>query len=120
MKHLTTETPTPASQHRARRGPRTRRHGEERAIRSSGRRDIENASSGQGGRGPQEATSASRTIYALIRSTVDILKATLCEIFDESAYDRFLIRTHSDRSVSSYRAFIRERENAMAQKQRCC
>jgi len=49
-----------------------------------------------------------------------IVRAALREIFDESAYDRFLARTHSERSASSYRAFMRERENAMARKQRCC
>jgi hypothetical protein len=49
-----------------------------------------------------------------------VARAALREIFDESAYDRFLARTHSERSVSSYRAFMREREHAMAYKQRCC
>jgi hypothetical protein len=49
-----------------------------------------------------------------------VAKATFREIFDESAYERFLARTHCERSVSSYRAFIREQENAVARKQRCC
>lgn len=49
-----------------------------------------------------------------------VLRATLREIFDESAYDRFLARTHSQRSKNSYRAFIRERERNIVQKQRCC
>ena len=49
-----------------------------------------------------------------------IVRAALREIFDESAYERYLARTDAERSVSSYRAFIRERENAMARKQRCC
>jgi hypothetical protein len=49
-----------------------------------------------------------------------ILRTVLGEIFDESAYDRFLLRTHEPRSVSSYRAFTRERDAAMVKKPRCC
>jgi hypothetical protein len=48
------------------------------------------------------------------------LKAMLREIFDESAYDRFLLRTHASRSAASYRDFTRERDGAMATKPRCC
>ena len=48
------------------------------------------------------------------------IKATLREIFDESAYDRFLLRTHESRSTASYRAFISERDAAMVKKPRCC
>ena len=57
---------------------------------------------------------------AFTRRALLVLRAALREIFDESAYDRFLARTRSERSVSSYREFMRERENAMARKQRCC
>ena len=46
--------------------------------------------------------------------------AALREIFDESAYERFLLRTRAARSVSSYRAFMRERETAITRKPRCC
>ena len=49
-----------------------------------------------------------------------ILLATLREIFDENAYQRFLLRTGSAASVQSYREFMRERESAMATKPRCC
>ena len=49
-----------------------------------------------------------------------IARAALREIFDESAYDRFLQRTGSGHSAESYRAFMRDRESAMAQKPRCC
>jgi len=65
-------------------------------------------------------TTASRMIYVFLRRAVCVLKATAREIFDESAYDRFLARTHSKRSVTSYRAFTCEREDAIAHKQRCC
>ena len=68
----------------------------------------------------QRGARTSHSIYEFICGVYHVLKATLREIFDESAYDRFLAHTHSARSVSSYRAFMREREHAMVQKQRCC
>ena len=49
-----------------------------------------------------------------------IVRATLREIFDENAYDRFLARTHAARSAESYRAFMHERETGMAKRPRCC
>jgi hypothetical protein len=57
---------------------------------------------------------------ALFIKTIRTLRAALHEIFDESAYDRFLLRTHASRSAASYRAFTRERDAAMAEKPRCC
>jgi hypothetical protein len=48
------------------------------------------------------------------------LRAALREIFDESAYDRFLSRTDAARSAESYREFLRERESILARKPRCC
>ena len=48
------------------------------------------------------------------------LLATLREIFDESAYDRFLLRTNAGRSIASYRDFTRERDSAMLKRPRCC
>jgi hypothetical protein len=48
------------------------------------------------------------------------IRTTLREIFDENAYDRFLLRTQEVRSVDSYRRFMSERELAMAHRPRCC
>jgi hypothetical protein len=48
------------------------------------------------------------------------VRCTLREIFDENAYDRFLLRTDETRSVESYRAFMREREARLAKRPRCC
>jgi hypothetical protein len=59
---------------------------------------------------------AVRGLTALLK----ILRATLREIFDENAYDRFLARTHRARSKESYQAFMREREAGMAKRPRCC
>ena len=48
------------------------------------------------------------------------LRATLREIFDESAYDRFLRRTSFPPSRESYRAFMREKEAGISQSPKCC
>ena len=49
-----------------------------------------------------------------------ILIATLREIFDESAYARFLGRTQMQSSPEAYAAFWREREAAQQRRPRCC
>ena len=61
-----------------------------------------------------------RNAISAIRKFLRILVATLREIFDENAYQRFLVRKGSAASVQSYREFQREREAAMATKPRCC
>jgi hypothetical protein len=64
--------------------------------------------------------SAWASAPATINKVVQTIRATLREIFDESAYDRFLLRTHASRSIASYREFTRERDAAMVKKPRCC
>lgn len=49
-----------------------------------------------------------------------LLRAAVREIFDESAYDRYLLRAKAPRSVASYRNFMHERDAAMMKKPRCC
>jgi hypothetical protein len=49
-----------------------------------------------------------------------ILVATLREIFDESAYERFLRRTHVISSKSAYADFWRERESSQGRRPKCC
>lgn len=65
-----------------------------------------------------------KTIWALAAAVcgkvIPTIRAALREIFDESAYDRFLLRTHASRSVDTYREFTRERDAAMLKKPRCC
>jgi hypothetical protein len=56
----------------------------------------------------------------VFRTLIQTLRAVVREIFDESAYDRFLLRTQSSRSIASYRAFTCERDAAMVKKSRCC
>jgi uncharacterized short protein YbdD (DUF466 family) len=56
----------------------------------------------------------------MMNRVTQTIRDTLREIFDESAYDRFLRRTHASRSIASYREFTRERDAAILKKPRCC
>jgi len=55
-----------------------------------------------------------------IISSLRILIATLREIFDESAYARFLHRAGIVSSREAYAAFRREFEEAKARRPKCC
>jgi hypothetical protein len=55
-----------------------------------------------------------------LRNGWHLMIAALREIFDESAYDRFLLRTNASRSAASYRDYMCERDAALAKKPRCC
>jgi hypothetical protein len=91
-----------------------RRHGEERGASDVGLYQ---------GTGFSRAAK-SKNIWALAPAVfgraMRTFRAALREIFDESAYDRFLLRTHASRSVGTYREFTRERDAAMLKKPRCC
>ena len=74
-------------------------------------------------RGPRTArfsragvvTRSSRWIVDAWRGVVAVVK----EIFDESAYERFLAHTSRERCAESYRDFLRDRP-AAASRPRCC
>jgi hypothetical protein len=68
--------------------------------------------------GPGRA-KASAIFVAIIRSFT-VLVAALREIFDESAYQRFLDRTHQQSSPNAYARFRRENEQAKSRRPRCC
>jgi hypothetical protein len=55
-----------------------------------------------------------------IAHMVEIVTAVLREIFDESAYQRFLWRTRMASSRDAYAAFRREYEAAKSRRPRCC
>jgi hypothetical protein len=55
-----------------------------------------------------------------IMQAVSLLASALREIFDESAYARFLDRKRMASSREAYAAFCREYEMAKARKPRCC
>jgi hypothetical protein len=49
-----------------------------------------------------------------------MIAATLREIFDESAYERFLQRKQMSSSPAAYAAFRREFEDAKTRRPKCC
>jgi len=49
-----------------------------------------------------------------------IMLATLREIFDEAAYERFLGRSRMTSSPDAYAAFRRELEEAKTRRPKCC
>jgi len=55
-----------------------------------------------------------------VTKAAQILLATLREIFDESAYARFLSRTEMKSSSAAYAAFRHELEEAKARWPKCC
>ncbi len=54
-----------------------------------------------------------------LRSAAAVFWAALREIFDESAYRRFLFRERAPASRASYAAFLRERDRH-PYRPRCC
>jgi hypothetical protein len=59
-------------------------------------------------------------LAARLKSCPPIFLAALHEIFDESAYARFLERSRMVGSREAYAAFLREHELAKARRPRCC
>jgi hypothetical protein len=55
-----------------------------------------------------------------IRAFFRTLRAALREIFDESAYARFLSRREMASSAAAYAEFLKETDYARARKPRCC
>ncbi len=55
-----------------------------------------------------------------VRAFFRTLRAALREIFDESAYARFLARREMVSSVAAYAEFLKETDCAHARKPRCC
>jgi hypothetical protein len=55
-----------------------------------------------------------------VRQIVTTIVATLREIFDESAYIRFLTRHGMSSCPSAYAAFLREQEGTKARRPKCC
>src|SRR5579862_418862 len=49
-----------------------------------------------------------------------VVRAMLREIFDESAYDRFLTRNRVQSSPDAYAAFRQENDQSKSRRPRCC
>ena len=64
-----------------------------------------------------------RSLKAVPRRIVRVMEiagAALKEIFDESAYARFLARESLESSREAYARFLRESELMRARRARCC
>jgi len=59
-------------------------------------------------------------LAARLKSCCTLATAMLREIFDESAYSRFLVRQQIGSSQTAYAQFLREQEVAKARRPRCC
>ena len=70
------------------------------------------------GRGPHSTSLKAGPRHPF--NTAKLLMAVLREIFDESAYYRFLKRTRTERSRESYAEFSRENAIVTARRPRCC
>jgi hypothetical protein len=55
-----------------------------------------------------------------VRQIMATMVATLREIFDESAYTRFLVHHGIVSCPSAYAAFLREQEGIKARRPKCC
>jgi len=71
-------------------------------------------------RGAEESQSPVRALWARAKRGRNLAFRVLREIFDESAYIRFLDRHKLEPSRGSYAAFRREHEHSKACRMRCC
>jgi hypothetical protein len=69
---------------------------------------------------PVERSSTKALLAERLKSSFRILLATLQEIFDESAYARFLTQRQLSSSRATYAAFRQEYEVTKARRPRCC
>jgi len=60
------------------------------------------------------------TLKAWLTQTVALFVSCLREIFDESAYARFLRQHRTSSSTESWAEFCREHSAAKARRPRCC
>ncbi len=73
----------------------------------------------EGNGGMRAAENRRRRLTNGLRSAAALFWAALREIFDESAYRRFLWRERAPVSRASYAAFLRERDQR-PHRPRCC
>jgi hypothetical protein len=59
-------------------------------------------------------------VLPVLRSATELAGAILREVFDESAYTRFLQRNEAVSSRKSYAAFLLENDRIKARRPRCC
>jgi hypothetical protein len=60
------------------------------------------------------------TLKQFVRDISSVVRTMLQEIFDESAYARFLARRQLQTSPEAYAEFLRENETIRQKRPRCC
>ncbi|HMB83308.1 MAG TPA: hypothetical protein VKI40_04570 [Terriglobales bacterium] len=60
------------------------------------------------------------SLLSMLFHMASVSRAILREIFDESAYQRFLDRSRLESSPNAYATFQQETEQAKSQRPRCC
>ena len=81
---------------------------------------VEQSSTGFVAGASMNALEFLRRLTARLKLGCQILTGTLREIFDESAYARFLKQRHLSSSRAAYAAFRQENEATKARRPRCC
>jgi hypothetical protein len=70
--------------------------------------------------GKTGAGSARERCAQAFRQVLSLMLATVREIFDESAYQRFLAQRQLGSSRATYALFLREQETRRARQPKCC
>jgi hypothetical protein len=78
-----------------------------------------NSSRRDGGIRPSSRAKRGSLISVVFR-VAKLVRATLREIFDESAYERFLGRSRMESSIKAYALFQKENDQAKSRRPRCC
>jgi hypothetical protein len=68
----------------------------------------------------REAKSKPDVLLPLLVRAFRVIVAVLREIFDESAYERFLAQRQLTSSAAAYSSFCHERDHSRARHPRCC
>lgn len=71
-------------------------------------------------RAPRKIKAGAHAMSAAMVRSFQLLVAALREIFDESAYQRFLDRTQRPTSAGAYAVFRQENEQAKLRRPKCC
>lgn len=70
---------------------------------------------------PRPSSRAKRgSLFSAFSRMASVSRAILREIFEESAYQRFLDRSRLESSPNAYAIFQQENEQAKSRRPRCC
>src|ERR1700675_2848347 len=85
-----------------------------------GRASMKTNSSRRDGRIRPSSRAKRGGLLSALSRLASVSRAILREIFDESAYERFLDRRRLESSPNAYAIFRQENEQAKSRRPRCC